>query len=87
MEMELLHWRDDPARSITMEFWGCWETGQCLIRVLREDPKTGASRTLKMVKNPDALTAYALAQEYDLDADEWFQLVNNWLSEAPPVLH
>jgi hypothetical protein len=33
------------------------------------------------------MDAYALAEQFDLEPDEWFQAVNSWLQEAPPVLH
>jgi len=85
--MELQYWQEDQTRRVLMEFWGCWESGECLLRVLRVNPQTGVSRTLRLVRNPDAITAYALAEQYDLEPDEWFQAVNSWLSEAPPVLH
>ena len=84
--MELQYWQQDSAHRVLMEFWGCWESGECLLRVMRLDPQTGVGRTVRLVRNPDAVTAYALAEEFDLEPDEWFQAVSTWKREAPPVL-
>jgi len=83
--MELQYFEDTLYH--VMEFWGCWQSGECLILIKKLDKANGTARTVQAVQNPSPIAAYSLAQRFGFSADDWHQAVATWTQEAPPVLH